>query len=127
MTDKMLAGYQRARNKANYRRDNPSRQEMCLRTAIKRLGYPIKYLEYEAHDTDTQRSMWFDVAYEYNNRLVLIDLKPRDNFNENQAAAYKRQYAIKYHMPYLVVQPGAVAEIQAQIIQWHQLRRWKDG
>lgn len=124
MNPKMLAGYQRARNKANNRRENPNRPEMSLRTAIKRLGFQILHYEWEAHDTDTQRSMWFDVAYEYNNQLILIDLKPRWNNNERQAAKYKKQYVDKYKIPYLVVTPGSVTEIQAQIIQWHQLRRW---
>jgi hypothetical protein len=126
MNDKMLAGYQRARNKANHRRENPSRKEMSLRTAIRRLGFPVTGYEWEAHDTDTNRSMWFDVAYNYNNQLMLVDLKPLATYQSRQVTKYKRQYTDKYKIPWLVVQAGTVAEIQAQIIQYHQQRRWTE-
>ena len=126
MKQQVLAGYQRARNKANKRRESPSRKEMCLRTAVRRLGYPLIGYEFEAYDSETGRSYWFDICYRYNNQDVMVDLKPYSTYNQQRVKQWKLRYCRKWDIPYIIVKGGSVAEIQAQIIQFHQLRRWSN-
>jgi hypothetical protein len=115
----ILRGYARQRALHKVKKKYPSRSEAQLGQAIEKSGLRVIEFEYEVQEDDGLWCAWFDVAVHYKGKMCFIDLDlSTRNTMSRRRAEIKQDYCDRHGIPLLLVKPGSVMEMLAQIEYW---------